>query len=135
MALLLGTWSYSCYLTLREWSVALYILFSTAVAFYLLYAGAGVNAESTQVVGLLANSGFDVAAAYYVGRAYYYFRKTGGIHGLGGIKNLPEERMLAQAADLAAKGAAKVDGALEKDAVREKAADLEAATVAKAVGA
>ena len=43
--------------------------------------------------------------------------------------------MLAQAADLAAKGAAKVDGALEKDAVREKAADLEAATVAKAVGA
>ena len=132
-ALLLGTWSYSCYLTLREWSVGLYILFSLATAFYLLYAGAGFDAESTQVVGLLANSGFDVCAAYYTARAYYYFRKTGGIHGLGGVKELPEEKMLAQAATLAAKGADKIDGALEKEAIKEKNADLEAAAVDKAI--
>jgi len=85
--------SYSCYLTLREWTVVMYCIITTFSGFYLAYVGAGVLAESTQILGLYVGIIADWVTVYYCGRAYYYFRKTGGIHGVAVTGDLPEEKL------------------------------------------
>ena len=133
--LLLGVWGYSVYLTLREWTVILYIIFKALAAFGLMFdndSGSSYSGQmaSTQIFGLFLNAGFHILSIYYVGRAYFYFRKNGGIHGLKKTQGLPEEKMLEKAGELADKGAKKV---FDKQDAQDRADDLEAAQVKAAI--
>jgi hypothetical protein len=123
-AQVLGIFSYSCYLTLREWTIVLYLIITTMSAFYLAYAGAGTLAESTQILGLYLGIGVDLVTVYYCGRAYFYFRKTGGIHGVARTGDLPEERFVKGAGVIAGTGAAALNAQLSKDNdAKQKEAD------------
>ena len=104
-AQVLSILSYSCYLTLREWTIILYLVITFVSAFYLAYAGAGTLAESTQILGLYIGIMVDLATVYYCGRAYYYFRETGGIKGVARTGDLPEERLYHGAGKVAGVGA------------------------------
>ena len=134
-SLFLAAMSYSVYLTLREWSVILYILFCLFISvssisnklYYNQYSNG--NENELAPLGFFTQIGLQIMAAYYVSRAYYYFRKNGGIHGLAGVNELPEERLMSKAKNLAGKGAEKLDKVLDKDTEKEKLADLEAAQV------
>ena len=112
--------SYSCYLTLREWTIILYLLLAVWSSFYLAYVGAGVLAESTQILGLYVGIGVDLVTVYYCGRAYYFFRKTGGIKGTGATKDLPEDRLMAGAGQIANTGATALGAQLDKDEAAHK---------------
>merc|ERR1712195_469821 len=105
------------------WTIVLYLIVTTMSAFYLAYAGAGVLAESTQILGLYLGIGVDLVTVYYCGRAYFYFRKTGGIHGVARTGDLPEERAFKAAGKIAGTGADALGAQLDKDnAAKEKEA-------------
>ena len=125
--------SYSCYLTLREWTCVLYILVTTWSGFYLAYVGAGVLAESTQILGLYLGIGVDFITVFYCGRAYYYFRKTGGIHGVARTGDLPEEKLLKGAGKVAGAGATALDAQLDKDQAAKDKEDADNLMIAQAL--
>ena len=89
------------------------MVITTFSALYLAYAGAGVLAESTQILGLYLGIGVDLITVYYCGRAYYYFRKTGGIHGVARTGDLPEERFAKGVGKVAGTGAAALSAQLD----------------------
>ena len=116
----LGILSYSCYLTLREWTCILYLLIATWSALYLAYVGAGVLAESTQILGLYLGIIVDLITVYYCGRAYYFFRKTGGIKGTGATRDLPEDKIMSGAGKIVNTGAGALSAQLDKDDAKHK---------------
>lgn len=137
-ALFLMTWSYSCYLTLREWLVILYVFFliMTSVGQVLDLTNNNERSNDTtsvQVMGLLIQVGAQVAAVGNVGKAYFFFRKTGGIWGTAGVQNLAEEKLLQKGHDLAAPVLEKGEHILDQDTRREQKHDLESAEVTKLI--
>ena len=81
--------AYSCYLTLRERQVWVYmvLLIIQVLVQTLDILGIGedksVNkpASALQTMGNLIALSFCAVLAYFVGKAGYFFRKTGGLHG------------------------------------------------------
>mmetsp|Transcript_35240 Transcript_35240/g.25693 ORF Transcript_35240/g.25693 Transcript_35240/m.25693 type:complete len:125 (+) Transcript_35240:266-640(+) len=112
-------WSYSCYLTLKEWQIVVYLVMLAAGVIQAFCNVFGDNTGTLQQVGLMVNICFYVFAGYYVGRKYYFFRLTGGIHGTGPRENLLEDKIYNGAADAVAQGGnymgAKVNEAMDKD--------------------
>ena len=87
MNIILLTWSYSCYLTLNELSVVLYVFFillATINGVYWIDKNDTYQypLEDTQILGFMCNMAMHCVNMYQVGKAYYVFRKTGGIKGL-----------------------------------------------------
>ena len=75
----LSTWSYSCFLTLREWQVIIYLLLLVVSVVNGIF-----NVFDFSTVGLLfyiVNLIYLVFALYFCFFAYKSFRMTGGIHG------------------------------------------------------
>mmetsp|Transcript_13308 Transcript_13308/g.22602 ORF Transcript_13308/g.22602 Transcript_13308/m.22602 type:complete len:187 (-) Transcript_13308:41-601(-) len=138
VSLLLAVWSYSAYLTVREWTVLLYVFFLGLSSFLMVADNfedktTRYNENTLMPIGFFLQVGMQVTGVYYIGKAYFYFRKTGGIHGFRGTADLPEERLLAKSNELFKKGAEKVESAIDKDNEREKKDDLEGVTVQKAI--
>mmetsp|Transcript_35844 Transcript_35844/g.54955 ORF Transcript_35844/g.54955 Transcript_35844/m.54955 type:complete len:189 (+) Transcript_35844:28-594(+) len=118
--LLLCVWSYSAYLTLREWTVLFYFFLLATTTIYMITDGVQSKKESVQVIGILVNALFYVLAIYFIGTAYLYFRKNGGIKGLNPTEELPEERLARKAKKMAVKGGEYIEKKID-----EKDKDLE----------
>ena len=95
-------------------------MIATWSAFYLAYVGAGVLAESTQILGLYLGIIVDLITVYYCGRAYYFFRKTGGIKGTGATRDLPEDKIMSGAGKIVNTGAGALSAQLDKDDAKHK---------------
>ena len=80
--LILASWSYSVFLTLNEWKVALYLFFLGASTFSGLFYGLEQKKDGMQKMGLIVNCSFYCLNIYFTAQAYWSFRKTGGIKGL-----------------------------------------------------
>ena len=75
-------WSFSCFLTLREWSIIIYMIMLLFSAIYGI-----LNIFTIGTIGLLfyiMNLMFYILALYYILGAYKHFRDAGGIHGTKG---------------------------------------------------
>ena len=80
--LLMACWSYSAFLTLRQWTIVLHLMFlaiATCGGFRdLIYKE---SQESTQQIATIVLCVCYVLMIYYLGRAYCVFVKRGGIKG------------------------------------------------------
>lgn len=75
-------WVYSCFLTLREWSV---ISYCTCLAFGLVFGIMNLfDYANIKILFYLLNEIFYAFALYYTVNAYKDFRFSGGIHGTNG---------------------------------------------------
>lgn len=75
-------WTFSCYLTLREWEIIMYFVALTCGTIYGL-----LNLFSAKNISLLfyiLNEIFYFSALYFGTLAYKDFRMSGGIHGTNG---------------------------------------------------
>ena len=75
----LSAWCYSCYLTLKEWQVILYMLFlfiGLINGFINIFAF-----ESVSLIFYIINLVYYGIAMYFAFMSYKNFRKSGGIHG------------------------------------------------------
>lgn len=126
-------WAYSCYLTLREREIWVYVIILLIQVIYCTICLLGLNHDATtkessmQTLGKLVCLCVCGILGYLIGKAYYDFRKSGGLHGLapGSAKPLLVEDKLVDGAGVAA-GVAEgyVNDALDKqDADEFKAAD------------
>jgi hypothetical protein len=74
-----SVWIYSCFLTLREWQIVLYLLFLVVGVIY------GITNIFTQpaevLIFYIINLVFLCFAVYFCWLAYKAFRMSGGIHG------------------------------------------------------
>ena len=119
--LFLAAVCYSCYLTMNECSVIVYIFFLMASCFTgLIYGMAGK--QSFQTMGLLANVATDGALVFFVAKSYYYFKKNGGIKGDRSY-NQKNEKRLAKALEIGTLAAGKLEEKLDKDNLDEKQRD------------
>ena len=106
-SLFFATMSYSVYLTLREWSIIMYIIllvflsFTTVMDRFQNSQYYKLNDNQLAPLGFFLQVGMQGMAAYFISRSYYFFRKTGGIHGLRGVNELMEDRLMGKAKDLA----------------------------------
>jgi len=91
-------WTYSAFLTLKEWQVILYIVtlfFGSCHGIFNLFMYSELN-----LLFFILKLIYYVCALYFVARAYRNFRVTGGIHGkLGRQKPKPEGETPAEATD------------------------------------
>ena len=79
-------WSYSCYLTLREREVLVYMILLLGQFIYNMCCLLGTHdgdedLTSIQQLGKMVSAVLCVLLGYTVGKAYYDFRKSGGLHG------------------------------------------------------
>lgn len=75
----IGVWCYSCFLTLREWQVIIYMIIVLTASIYGL-----INIFYFDQLNLLLyilNLMFYFIGLYFVLIAYKQFRLSGGIHG------------------------------------------------------
>ena len=101
--LILASWSYSVFLTLNEWKVALYLFFLGVSTFSGLFYGLEQKKDGMQKMGLIVNCSFYCLNIYFTAQAYWSFRKTGGIKGLKPTQNLAEERAAQKVSNIAGK--------------------------------
>ena len=83
--LTMSAWVYSCFLTVRETCVIIYIvltIFASLECTASLFQGGLGN---LQLFGKMINLASHCFLVYLVTRAYYFFRKSGGLHGTKGI--------------------------------------------------
>jgi hypothetical protein len=75
----LSSWSYSCFLTLREWQIIIYMLF---LVFGTIYGILNVFSQPTETLFFyIVNLVFYGFALYFCWLAYKQFRTSGGIYG------------------------------------------------------
>ena len=86
--LLESLWAYSCYLTLREREVWVYLALLLIQILVMIFHSLGLsdnkgpgNDGTFQILGDLIVFCSDGLLGYLVGQAFYTFRKTGGLHG------------------------------------------------------
>ena len=80
--------AYSCYLTLRERQVWVYMIFLVIQVWYQIMDLCSVGDDPNkrpdsafEMMGNLISLALSCVMGYMVGRASYIFRKTGGLHG------------------------------------------------------
>ena len=123
--LILASWSYSVFLTLNEWKVALYIFFLFVSTVSGLFYGLWEKKDSVQVMGLIVNCCFYIANIYFTALAYWSFRKTGGIKGLKPTQNLAEERAMQAAGKVAGKAGGYIERKVDQENQRQAQEDAD----------
>lgn len=84
------TWSYACYLTLREWEVIGHMIF---LSLGIVYGFINIFAfEQISLLFYIINLVFYCFALYYVFNAYKDFRRAGGIYGKDGKARVIEKK-------------------------------------------
>ncbi len=83
--IIFSLWAYSCYLTLKEPFIVLYLL---GLIMGIIYGVIGMmyktNINFNNMLFYIMAEVYYVLAFYYLGRTYLSFRKAGGIHGTFG---------------------------------------------------
>lgn len=85
-----GVWTYSAYLTLKEWQVVLYaitLFFGICYGFFNLFSHNDLN-----LLFYILNLIYYGCALFFLLRAYKNFRVTGGIHGKLGVQKVKENQ-------------------------------------------
>ena len=117
--------TYSCYLTLREREVWVYVflLFCQVISCVLTLCGVGEDKNdggngAMQVLGQMLCLIFSCLAGFLIGKASYEFRKSGGLHGgvaKGDAPLLLEDKVVAGVKDGANSAAGYANDYMDKD--------------------
>ena len=83
MNFLLACIAYSCYLTVREKEIVIYLVLLTIGSFDDMVSLKKDVLGNLQVLGKIINLVTYCLLLYIVGKCYYSFRHAGGLHGRG----------------------------------------------------
>ena len=91
---LLSCWSYSCYLTIREKEIVIYLVL---LGFGSIQGGLSLMHDvlgNFQVLGKIINLVTYCMLMFIVGKCYYAFRHSGGLRGMGQKSAFLEDQIL-----------------------------------------
>jgi len=120
MNFLLASIAYSCYLTVREKEIIIYLVLLTIGSFDDIVSLKKDVLGNLQVLGKIINLVTYCLLLYVVGKCYYAFRHAGGLHGRGTQKDLIEDRALAKVKEIGAASGNKVLNTVESKLRQKK---------------
>ncbi len=121
MNFLLACIAYSCYLTVREKEIVIYLVLLTIGSFDDMVSLKKDVLGNLQVLGKIINLVTYCLLLYVVGKSYYAFRHAGGLHGRGQQSNLIEDLALAKVKEISAATGGTVLDTLESKLKQKKA--------------